>query len=116
MSCDGPTIGAPLAGEKMLLVVIISTWASACASTHSGKMHGHLVTVEVRVETLADQRMQHDGVAFDQHRLKRLNTHSVQRRCTVQQHRMLMNDLFENVPDLLVAPLNHALGALDRVG
>ena len=36
MSCDGTMIGLPLAGERMLLVLIISTRASSWASSHSG--------------------------------------------------------------------------------
>ena len=80
------------------------------------QMDGHLVAVEVGVEALAHQRMQLDGVAFDQHRLERLDAHAVQRRGTVQQHGMVLDHLFEDVPDLLVLPLQHLLGALDRVG
>ncbi len=37
MSCDGVMIGWPLAGLKMLLVDIISTVASTCASIDSGR-------------------------------------------------------------------------------
>ena len=36
MSCDGTMIGWPLAGCRMLLVDIISTRASSCASRDSG--------------------------------------------------------------------------------
>jgi hypothetical protein len=36
MSCDGTMIGLPLAGLRMLLVDIISTRASSCASSESG--------------------------------------------------------------------------------
>ena len=36
MSCDGTMIGDPLAGCRMLLVDIISTRASSCASSDSG--------------------------------------------------------------------------------
>src|SRR3546814_12004304 len=36
MSCDGTMIGLPFAGERMLLVDIISTRASNCASRLSG--------------------------------------------------------------------------------
>ena len=46
-------------------------------------MNGHLVAVEVRVERGADERVQLDGAALDQHRLKRLNTQTVQRRRAV---------------------------------
>ena len=40
-------------------------------------MDGHLVAVEVRVEGGADERMDLDRLAFDEHRLKRLDTKTV---------------------------------------
>ena len=43
----------------------------------------HLVAVEVGVKRGTNQRVQVDGLAFDQNRLKRLNTQTVQRRCAV---------------------------------
>ena len=36
MSCVGSMIGRPLAGDRMLFVLIMSTRASICASTESG--------------------------------------------------------------------------------
>ena len=36
MSCDGTMMGSPLAGERMLLVDIISALDSSCASSVSG--------------------------------------------------------------------------------
>ena len=80
------------------------------------QVHGHLVTVEVRVVAGADQRVDHDRVALDQHRLEGLDAHAVQRRCAVQQHGVLVNHLLEDVPHLAVASVEHPLGALDRVG
>ena len=68
-----------------------------------GQVHGHLVTVEVGVESLADQRVQHDGVALDQHRLKGLDAHAVKGGGTVQEHRMLVDDLFQDVPHLILS-------------
>ena len=79
-------------------------------------MHGHLVTVEVGVERGADQRVQLDRLAFDQHRLERLDAEAVQRRRTVQQHRMLADDFFEDVPHLGFFALDQLLGGLDRRG
>ena len=79
------------------------------------KMHRHLIAVEVGVIPGADQRVDHDRVALDQHRLERLNSHPVQRRGTVQQHRVLVDHLLQDVPDFRVPSLQHALGALDRV-
>ena len=43
----------------------------------------HLIAIEVGVECGAGKRRQVDGLAFDQNRLKRLNTQTVQRRCAV---------------------------------
>ena len=100
MSCDGLMIGWPLAGLKMLLVDIISTRRLDLRLDRQRQVDGHLVAVEVGVEALADQRMDADGVAFDQHRLERLDAHAVQRRRPVEQHRMVADDLFEDVPDL----------------
>ncbi len=78
-------------------------------------MHRHLVPVEVRVETTADQGVQADRVAFDQHRLERLDAHTVQSRRAVEHHRVVTGDLFQNVPDLALTALKHALSGLDGV-
>jgi hypothetical protein len=40
----------------------------------------------------------------------------MKRRGTVEQDRMLMNDFFENIPDLVITSFNHSLGALNRIG
>ena len=75
----------------------------------------HLVTVEVGVEAFAHQWMQVDRVTFDQYRLKRLNTHSVQGWCTIQQDGVILDHRFQDVPDLFIFTLKHLLGALDRI-
>ena len=62
-------------------------------------VHGHLVAVEVGVEGGADERVDLDGLAFDEHRLERLDAEAVQRRSAVQQHGVVLDDLFEDVPD-----------------
>src|SRR5690554_166115 len=79
-------------------------------------VHGHLVTVEVGVVRGAHQRVQLQRLAFDQHRLERLDTQTVQGRRTVEQHGMLADDLGENVPDLGQLALDHLLGGLDGGG
>ena len=76
-------------------------------------MNSHLVAVEVSVECCADQRMQLNGFAFNQKRFERLNTETVQRRRTVQHHRMFVNDFFKDVPNDRILILNHLLGSLD---
>ena len=58
----------------------------------------HLVAVEVGVERRADERMDADRLAFDQHRLERLDAEPMERRRAVQQHRMLADHFFEHVP------------------
>ena len=76
----------------------------------------HLVAVEVGVVAGADERVDLDRVALDQHRLERLDTHAVQGRRAVQHDRVVLDHLLEDVPHLGIAALEHALGALDRVG
>ena len=80
------------------------------------QVDGHLIAVEVGVEAFADQRMDADGVAFDQHRLEALDAHAVQRRRPIEQYRMVFDDFFEDVPNLIVLAFEHLLGRLDRVG
>ena len=80
------------------------------------QVDGHLVAVEVGVVAGADQRMQRDGVAFDENWLEGLDTHAVQRRRAVEQDRVLVDDLLKDVPYLGIAPLQHPLGRLDRIG
>ncbi len=77
------------------------------------QVHRHLVTVEVGVERGADQRVDLDGLALDQLRLEGLDAQAVQRRCAVEQHRVLADDLFEDVPHHRTRALDHALGRLD---
>src|SRR5690242_4510754 len=59
--------------------------------------------------------MQLDGAALHQHRLEGLDAQTVQRRRAVQQHRMVVDHLFENVPHLRAHALDETLGALDVV-
>ena len=70
-------------------------------------MDGHLVAVKIRVECCADQRVNLDGLAFDQHRLKSLNAETVQCRSAIQQHRMLANHFLKNVPNDRFLTLDH---------
>ena len=80
------------------------------------EVNRHLVAVEVRVKTFADERVQLDGVPFDEHRFEGLDTHAVQRRRAVEQNRVVLDDFFQNIPNLDVLALEHFLRALDRVG
>ena len=80
------------------------------------QMDRHLVAVEVGVKSGADQRVQVDRLALDQHRLERLDAETVQGRCTVQEHRMLLDDVLKDIPHLRATALDHALGRLDVLG
>ena len=75
-------------------------------------MDGHLVTIEVGVKCRADQWVKLDRLAFNQDRFERLNAQTVQRRCAVQQHRMLADNLVEDVPNFLALLFNPLLGLL----
>ena len=79
-------------------------------------VHRHLIAVEVGVERRADQRMDPDGLALDQLRLERLNAQTVQRRRAVEQYRMVLDDLFQDLVDLRPLSLHDLLGPLDRLG
>ncbi len=76
---------------------------------------GHLVTVEVGVERRANERVKLNGLAFDEHRLERLNAETVERRRAVQKNRVLADDFLENVEDLGALLLHHLLRRLDGV-
>ncbi|MNI18922.1 hypothetical protein D3C73_723430 [compost metagenome] len=76
-------------------------------------VNSHLVTVEVGVEGRADERMQLDGLAFDQGRFEGLDAQAVQRRCAVQENRMLADNLVEDIPDFRLFLFDQLLGLLD---
>ena len=77
------------------------------------EVDSHLVTVEVRIERGTDQRVQLDGSALDEYRLKCLNAQTVQGRRTVQQNRMVADHMFECIPDIVIRTVNLLAGALD---
>ncbi|MBS1224225.1 MAG: hypothetical protein H6R24_903 [Proteobacteria bacterium] len=79
-------------------------------------MDRHLVAVEVGVEGGADQRMQLNRLAFDQHRLERLDAEPVQGGRAVEHHRVLADHLLEDVPHHRLLALDHFLGRLDGGG
>ena len=110
-SCDGVTIGRPDAGERMLLARQHQHAGLGLGLGRQRHVDGHLVAVEVGVERGADQRVDLQGLALDQHRLEGLDAETVQRWRTVEHHRVLLDDVFEDVPHLRATALDHALGA-----
>src|SRR6266702_493389 len=79
-------------------------------------VHGHLVAVEVRVERGAHERADLDCLALDQDGLEGLDAQAVERRRAVQEHRMLGDHFFQDVPDLRPLLLHELLGRLDGGG
>ena len=79
-------------------------------------VHGHLIAVEVGVERRADERMELNGLALDQHRLECLNAEAMQRRGAVEQHRVLADHLIEDIPNLGLLLLDELLRLLHRGG
>ena len=73
------------------------------------------VAVEVRVESLAGQRVQVNGITFHQDGFESLDSHAMKRGSTVKQYRVITNHLFQDIPDFFVLALEHLLGALDRI-
>ena len=76
------------------------------------QVDGHLVAVEVGVEGRTGQRMQLHGLALDELGLEGLDTQTVQRRGTVHQHRMPLDDVFQNTPDDGILAVDDLLGRL----
>ena len=78
MSCVGTMIGLPLAGTEDVVGGHHQHARFQLRFQRQRHVHGHLVAVEVGVEGGADQRMKLDRLAFDQHRLERLDAEAVQ--------------------------------------
>ena len=76
-------------------------------------MDSHLVAVEVGVISGTYQRMQLNSAAFGKDGLEGLNAQSVQGRCTVQQYRMLFNNILEDIPYLGFSALYLTFSALN---
>ena len=78
------------------------------------QVNRHLVTVKVSVECCTCERVQLNGLAFDQLGLERLDTQTVQRWCTVEQYRVSLHDVFKDVPNDRVLGVDDFLRGLHR--
>ena len=58
------------------------------------KVNGHLVTVEVGVERSTSQGVKLNGLTLDKLGLESLNTKTVKRRGTVEEHRVALHHVF----------------------
>ena len=76
----------------------------------------HLVAVKVGIVGGADQGVEAECTAFHQDRLEGLDAQTVEGRCTVEENRVLLDDILESVPHLGALLVHHLLGGLDVVG
>ena len=76
-------------------------------------MYCHLVSVEVGVESGADQRVKPHGLSFNEDRLECLDAETVKRRSAVQEDRVLTNYAVEDIPYCRLLALDHLLCSLD---
>ena len=113
MSWLGTAIGRPCAGRQDVVRRQHEQPRLGLGLGRQRQVHGHLVAVEVGVERRADERVDLDGLALDEHRLEGLDAETVQRGGPVQEHRVLLDDLLEDVPHLRTRALDHPLGGLD---
>jgi len=60
----------------------------------------------------ARQRVELYRAALDEHGLERLYAQAVERRRAVEQHGVVLDDLFQHAPDRLVCAVHDALRAL----
>ena len=110
-------MGEPLAGREDVVGGHHQHVGLGLGLDRQRQVDGHLVAVEVGVEALADQRVDLDGVALDQHRLEGLDAHAVQRRGAVQQHRVLVDAPPPGCPRSPASVRSSIfLALLDRVG
>ena len=72
MSCVGVASGFPCAGERMLFAEHEDA-RLRLRLRGAAQVDGHLVAVEVRVERVADERVDLDRLALDEHRLEGLD-------------------------------------------
>src|SRR5688572_19214522 len=78
-------------------------------------MHGHLVTVEVRIKSGTYERVNADRFPFHKHRLKGLYSQTMECGRTVEEHRIFANDLVENIPYFRSLFFNHLPCTLDGI-
>ena len=79
------------------------------------KVDSHLVTVEVGIERGTSQWVQLDSLTLDHLRLEGLNTQTVQCWCTVQEYRVTLHDVLQDIPDNWLTTVNNLLGALNSL-
>ena len=79
------------------------------------QVDSHLVAIEVSIESRTSQRVELDSLTLDELRLESLDTETVERRCTVEEHRVTLHHVLEDVPDDRLAAIHNLLRALHRL-
>ena len=69
-------------------------------------MHGHLIAIEVGVESSTSERVELDSFTFDETRMERLNTKTMQGRSAVEQYARIFGEFFQNIPNLIMFTLD----------
>ena len=75
----------------------------------------HLIAVKVGIERRADERVNLNRAAFNENHFESLNAQAVESRRAVEEHRMIFDDLFQDIPYLGARPIHQAFGAFDIV-
>ena len=75
-------------------------------------MNRHLVAVEVGVERCTCEGVELNCLTFNHLRLEGLDTETVKRRSTVEEHGVTLHYVFEDVPNDRLATVNNALSTL----
>src|SRR5664280_465135 len=57
--------------------------------------------------------MKLNGAALNEYRFKSLNTQTVKRRSTVKHNRVILYNIFKNIPDDIGSTVNKTLSCLD---
>ena len=89
--------------------------ASACASAESGTCTAIWSPSKSALNAVQTTDAA-NGAALNEDRLKRLNAQAVQRRCTVQHDRVVLDDNLQCVPNLALRTLYGLSCSLDVAG
>ena len=73
-------------------------------------MNRHLVTIKIGVKSGADAGMDLNGIPLDKDGKECLNSQFMERRGTIQEHRVIARDVFQYVIDFRSATLQDMFG------
>ena len=76
------------------------------------EVDSHLVAIEVGVERCTSQWVKLDSLTLDELRLESLYTKAVERRSTVEEHRVSLHYILQDVPNNWFATVYNLLGTL----